>query len=69
MQVNHKFWGSFFMPKYKHKEMITMFSDEILEEIYKQKEIQKIPISYVTTVVYIVEQILEHKERKDVDKF
>lgn len=46
-----------------------MFSDEILEEIYSQKEIQKIPISYVTTVVYIVEQILEHKERKDVDKF
>ena len=60
---------SFFMPKCKHKEMITMFSDEILEEIYSQKEIQKIPISYVTTVVYIVEQILERKEKKDVDKF
>lgn len=67
--MNPMRWGSFFMPKYRHKEMKDMFSDEILEEIYKQKEIQKIPISYVTTVVYIVEQILEHKERKDVDKF
>lgn len=46
-----------------------MFTDEILEKIYSQDEIQKIPISYVVTVVSIVESVLEKEEKKNVNKF
>lgn len=46
-----------------------MFTDEILEKIYSQDEIQKIPISYVVTVVSIVENVLEEEEKKNVNKF
>ena len=46
-----------------------MFTDEILEKIYSQDEIQKIPISYVVTVVSIVEKVLEEEEKKNVNKF
>ena len=46
-----------------------MFTDEILEKIYSQEEIQKIPISYVVTVVSIVENVLEEEEKKNVNKF
>lgn len=46
-----------------------MFTDEILEKIYSQEEIQKIPISYVVTVVSIVERVLEIEEKNNVNKF
>lgn len=51
--------GSFFMPKYRHKELMTMFSDEILERIFADKEIQKIPVGAQSTVIEVVSRILE----------
>jgi hypothetical protein len=48
---------------------MKMFTDEILEKIYSQEEIQKIPISYVVTVVSIVEIVLEEEEKNNGDKF
>ena len=36
-----------------------MFSDEILEKIFADKEIQKIPFAYQSTVIKVVERILE----------
>lgn len=46
-----------------------MFTDEIYEKIYSQEEIQKIPISYVVTVVSIVESVLEEEEKNNGNKF
>jgi hypothetical protein len=48
---------------------MKMFTDEILEKIYSQEEIQKITISYVVTVVSIVEKVLEKEEKNNVNKF
>ena len=36
-----------------------MFSDAILEKIFADKEMQKIPFVYQSTVLHIVERVLE----------
>ena len=36
-----------------------MFSDEILEKIFAQKEIQKVPFAYQSTVIHVIERVLE----------
>ncbi len=36
-----------------------MFSDEILEKIFADKQIQKIPFDYQSTVIHVVERVLE----------
>ena len=46
-----------------------MFTDEILEKIYSNPEVDKIPISYVVRVVSIVENVLEEEEKNNGDKF
>lgn len=51
--------GSFFVPKYMHKELMTMFSDEILERIFADKEMQKIPIGTQSTAIEVISRILE----------
>ena len=38
-----------------------MFTDEILEEIFADKEIQKIPFDYQSTIIHVVERVLEKK--------
>lgn len=44
-----------------------MFTDEILEKIYSNPEVDKIPISYVSTMISVIEKVIE--ENKDVDEF
>ena len=36
-----------------------MFSDEILEKIFAQKEIQKVPFVYQSTIIHVIERVLE----------
>lgn len=36
-----------------------MFSDEVLEKIFASKEIQKVPFDYQSTVIHVVERVLE----------
>lgn len=47
------------MPKFRCKEMMNMFSDEILGRIFADKEMQKIPIGCQSTAVNVFERILE----------
>lgn len=47
------------MPKFKHKEDKIMFSDEILERIFADKEMQTIPIGTQATAVNVIERVLE----------
>lgn len=36
-----------------------MFSDSVLEKIFADKEIQKIPFDYQSIVIHVVERVLE----------
>lgn len=36
-----------------------MFSDEVLEKIFADKEIQRVPFDYQSTVIHVVERVLE----------
>lgn len=36
-----------------------MFSDEILEKIFTDPEAQKIPIGYQSTMIRVIEKVLE----------
>lgn len=36
-----------------------MFSDEILEMIFANKEAQKVPIGFQSTMIHVVEEVLE----------
>lgn len=36
-----------------------MFSDSVLEKIFAEKEIQKVPFEYQSTVIHVVERVLE----------
>lgn len=47
------------MQKFKYKEMIEMFSDEMLIKIFADKEIQTVPIGCQATVLKVVERVLE----------
>ena len=63
--MNAVFLRSFFVPKFKHKEMKAMLKDEILEKIFSNKEMQKIPIGCQSTAVSVFEDVLEEiKEEK-----
>ena len=44
-----------------------MFSDEILEKIFADKEIQKVPFDYQSTVIHVVERVLEEMGVNDYD--
>lgn len=46
---------------------MKMFTDEIYEKIYSNPEVDKIPISYVSTMISVIEKVIE--ENKDVDEF
>lgn len=58
---------SFFMPKFSHKGVVEMFKDETLEKIFLDPEAQKVPIGYQSTMIHVIEKILE--EEKNVDEF
>ena len=53
------------MPKFKHKEMKTMLKDEILEKIFSNKEMQKIPIGCQSTAVSVFEDVLEELRKEN----
>ena len=58
-------YPSFFMPKFKHKEMKPMLKDEILEKIFANKEMQMIPIGCQSTAVSVFEKILEDVRKEN----
>ena len=46
-----------------------MFSDEILEKIFGRDDVMKVPLSYQSTMIHAVEEVLEEvKKEKDVYK-
>ena len=45
-----------------------MFSDEILEKIFSHPEAMKIPLGCQSTMVTVIEQILE-EEQKNANEF
>ena len=53
------------MPKFKHKEMNPMLKDEILEKIFSNKEMQKIPIGCQSTEVSVFEDVLEELRKEN----
>ena len=53
------------MPKFKHKEMKAMLKDEILEKIFSNKEMQKIPIGCQSTAVSVFEYVLEELRKEN----
>ena len=58
-------YPSFFMQKFKHKEMKAMLKDEILEMIFANKEMQKIPIGCQSTAVSVFEDVLEELRKEN----
>ena len=44
-----------------------MFSDEILEKIFSHKETRKIPIGCQSTMIHVIEEVLEGV--KNVNEF
>ena len=53
------FYGSFFMPKFRCKEGLAMFSDEILEKIFSHPETKNIPIAEQAAMIQVIELVLE----------
>ena len=53
------------MQKFKHKEMKAMLKDEILEKIFSNKEMQKIPIGCQSTAVSVFEDVLEELRKEN----
>ena len=53
------------MPKFKHKEMILVLKDEILERIFANKEMQTIPIGCQSTAVSVFEDVLEELRKEN----
>ena len=53
------------MPKFMHKEMKAMLKDEILEKIFSNKEMQKIPIGCQSTAVSVFEDVLEELRKEN----
>ena len=46
-----------------------MFSDEMLEKIFSDKEMQSIPIGYQSTIIHVIEKIIEEeREESDANK-
>ena len=57
--------GDFFMQKFKHKEMKPMLKDKILEKIFANEEMQKIPIGTQATAVSVFENMLEELRKEN----
>ena len=47
------------MKKFRHKEVDNMFSDKLLEKIFADKEIQRVPFEYQSIVIHVVERVLD----------
>jgi hypothetical protein len=53
------------MPKFKHREVVEMFNDEMLEKIFAHKDMRYVPIGYQSTVVTVVGEVLEEYRGKN----
>ena len=53
------------MPKFKHKEELLMFSDEVLEKLFARPELQKFSISDQAMLIDVFEQVLEEMEKEN----
>ena len=53
------------MPKFKYKEMKPMLKDKILEKIFANEEMQKIPIGTQATAVSVFENMLEELRKEN----
>ena len=60
---------SFFMPKFKYKELIVMFSDAILEKIFAMQDMQMLDLQTQSNIVHGMEKIMEEEEKKNADEF
>ena len=60
--MNRKCSGSFFMPKSRCKEVVPMFKDEIIEEYYSNKKVEKVPVLYAGECLKALEEILENEK-------
>lgn len=47
------------MQKFKHKELMNVFKDEILERFFSDSEMQTIPLGTQSTAISVVERVLE----------
>ena len=47
------------MQKFRYKEVDNMFSDKLLEKIFADKEIQRVPFEYQSIVIHVVERVLD----------
>lgn len=39
------------------------FSDDILEKIFADKETQAVPLGYQSTMIHVIEKVLEEEEQ------
>lgn len=46
-----------------------MFSDDVLERIFSQTEVHRVPLEFQTIMVKAVEVALEQEEQNNVDEF
>lgn len=53
------------MPKFRYKEELLMFSDEILEKLFARPELQKFSISDQSMLIDVFEQVLEEMEENN----
>lgn len=53
------------MRKFKHKEVDVMFTDEFLERIFANAEMQNIPIGYQSIAVHAFQEVLEDIKEED----
>ena len=60
---------SFFMPKFKYKELIFMFSDLVLEKIFAMPDMQMLDLQTQSNIVHGMEKIMEEEEKKNADEF
>jgi hypothetical protein len=45
-----------------------MFSDEILEKIFGRDDVMKVPLSYQSTMIHAVEEVLEEVKKENANE-
>lgn len=45
-----------------------MFSDEILEKIFGREDVMKVPLSYQSTMIHAVEEVLEEVKKENANE-
>lgn len=58
----------FFVQKFNHKEVLLVFSDELLSKIFAQPELQELDCETQSDVVHAIERVMEEDENADANK-